>query len=118
MMPRPPGDAGKSTTGLDEPLAGALTYVLGFITGVTFLVIEKDSAFVRFHARQSTMTFAAVLVLDLILWALPLVGWILIPVFTVGVVILWAWLMFKAVTGHRYKLPYIGEMAERQTQPR
>lgn len=112
--PLKPG-TGRSTTGLDEHLAGALTYVLGFITGVLFLLIEKDSAYVRFHARQSTITFAAVLVFDLMLWALPLVGWILIPVFTVGVVALWALLMFKAVTGQRYKLPYIGEMAERQT---
>ena len=105
----------KSTTGLDEHLAGALTYVLGFITGVVFLVVEKDSAFVRFHARQSTITFAAVLAFDLMLWALPLVGWMLIPVFTVGVVVLWVVLMFKALTGQRYKLPYIGDIAERQT---
>jgi uncharacterized membrane protein len=105
--------AGKSTTGLDEHLAAALTYVLGFITGAFFLLIEKDSDYVRFHARQSVITFAAVLVLDLLLWSLPLVGWLLIPLFTVGVAVLWVWLMVKALNGRRYKLPYIGELAER-----
>jgi uncharacterized membrane protein len=109
---------GRSTTGLDEHLAGALTYVLGFITGAFFLVIEKDSQYVRFHARQSVMTFAAVLVIDLVLWSLPLVGWVLIPLFTVGVAVLWVWLMVMALNGRRYKLPYIGELAERQTEPR
>jgi len=109
---------GKSTTGLDEHLAGALTYVLGFITGALFLLLEKDSDYVRFHARQSVMTFAAVLVLDLLLWSLPLVGWLLVPAFTVGVAVLWVWLMVKALNGRRYKLPYIGELAERHTEPR
>jgi uncharacterized membrane protein len=95
-----------------------LTYVLGFITGALFLVLEKDSPYVRFHARQSVMTFAAVLVLDLLLWSLPLVGWLLIPLFTVGVAVLWVWLMVAALNGRRYKVPYIGELAERQTEPR
>jgi uncharacterized membrane protein len=109
---------GRSTTGLDEHLAGALTYVLGFITGALFLLIEKNSDYVRFHARQSVMTFAAVLVVDLLLWSVPLVGWLLIPLFTVAVGALWVWLMVKALNGRRYKLPYIGDLAERQTEPR
>jgi uncharacterized membrane protein len=109
---------GRSTTGLDEHLAGALTYVLGFITGALFLLIERDSSYVRFHARQSVMTFAAVLLLDLLLWSVPLVGWLLIPLFTVGVAVLWVWLMLQALNGRRYKLPYVGELAERQTEPR
>jgi uncharacterized membrane protein len=41
------------------------------------------------------------------------VGWLLIPLFTVGVAVLWVWLMVKALNGRRYKLPYIGELAER-----
>ena len=47
----------KSSTGLDPNLAAALAYLLGFLTGILFLVIEKDSKFVRFHALQSTMVF-------------------------------------------------------------
>lgn len=117
-MKRAAAGAGKSTTGLDEHLAAALTYVLGFITGALFLLIEKDSDYVRFHARQSVMTFAAVLVIDLLLWSLPLVGWLLVPLLTIGVAGLWVWLMVMALNGRRYKLPYIGELAERQAEPR
>lgn len=49
--------SGKSSTGLDENIAGALAYVLGFVTGIFFLVVEKNSKFVKFHALQSTIVF-------------------------------------------------------------
>jgi uncharacterized membrane protein len=105
--------AGRSSTGIDENLAGAITYLFGFITGIGFLMIEKDSDFVRFHARQSTVVFVGVLVLDLVLWAVPLLGMMLVPLFTIAVIGLWLFLMYKAVSGERYKLPYIGDMADR-----
>jgi uncharacterized membrane protein len=50
---------GRSSTGLDENVAGFFCYILGFITGIVFLVVEKRSSFVRFHAMQSTITFSA-----------------------------------------------------------
>ena len=43
----------KTSTGLDENVAGLLCYILGWITGIVFLVIEPDNKFVRFHALQS-----------------------------------------------------------------
>jgi len=44
-------------TGLQQNVAGLLCYVLGWITGIIFLVIEKDNKFIRFHAVQSIVVF-------------------------------------------------------------
>ncbi len=102
----------KSTTGLDVNLAAALTYLMGFVTGVVFLVIEKDSKFVRFHAMQSTITFGGLFVMNMVLTFIPLIGWaiglLLVPV----TFILWLVLIFKAYQGEKFKLPIAGDMAE------
>jgi uncharacterized membrane protein len=56
--------AERSATGLDSNLAGALSYVLGFITGAILLIVETDDAFVRFHAAQSVAVFAGLLAVN------------------------------------------------------
>ncbi len=98
----------KSSTGLDENVAGFLCYLFGFITGIVFLVVEKKSRFVKFHAMQSTITFLGLFVISLILGWLPVIG-VLIMVLSL---ILWLLLMIKALQGKRYSLPIIGKMAE------
>ena len=45
-----------------------------FITGVLFLVIEKDNRFVRFHAMQSTVVFLAIVGIDILLQIVPILG--------------------------------------------
>ena len=50
----------ETSTGLKENTAGVLCYVLGWVTGIVFLIIEPKNKFVRFHALQSIITFAAV----------------------------------------------------------
>jgi uncharacterized membrane protein len=110
----PPVAPGKSTTGLDQNLAAALAYLGGAVTGVLFLVIEKDSRFVRFHAMQSTITFLAILVLHIVFIGTPIIGWLLYIPFLVCILVLWLFLMFKALNGQLYKVPYIGDLAERQ----
>ena len=112
----------KSSTGLDANLTAALAYLLGFLTGILFLVIEKDSRFVRFHALQSTMLFLVIFVATIltnILWAIPLVGWlisILLNILLVSVtLILWLFLMFKAYKGEKFKLPVLGDLAEEKS---
>jgi len=104
-----------STTGLAPNLAGALAYLLGPITGILFLVIEKESTFVRFHAMQSTMVFGGIFVLQVVLNLIPVIGWLVggLIVFPLSV-LLWAFLIFKAFSGEKFKLPTVGDMAERQ----
>ena len=71
-------------TGLPKNTAAALSYVLGWITGIVFLLLEKDP-FVRFHAMQSIIVFGGLMILSL----LPVVGWILSPLVMIGGFILW-----------------------------
>jgi len=107
-----PGSAAETSTGLDPDLSGVLCYVLGFVSGLLFVMIEQKNAGVRFHAYQSTVTFLGLFALSLAASILPLIGWIVgifLPFVTVG---LWLFLMFQAFQGVRYKLPVVGDWAE------
>lgn len=99
----------KKGTGLPKNTAAALAYVLGWLTGIVFLMIEKDS-FVRFHAMQSIITFGILTILAL----LPVVGWILSPLVMIVGFVLWLVLIYKAYQGEKFKLPVIGDFAEKQ----
>lgn len=106
------------STQSNEKMMGALAYLLGPITGIIFLVMEKTNPFIRFHAMQSTIVFGALLVLSLVLGIVPVIGWIigviLSPIITIVSFILWIVLMWKAYSGEKYKLPYFGDLAEKQ----
>ncbi len=124
---RAEGGAGpEAGTGLPANVAGALSYVLGLITGVVFLLIEKDRS-VRFHAYQSIILSVAWIVfwiafsiISAILGLIPFLGFL---VFIIGLLmsivlglggfVLWIVLIIKALQGEKWKLPYIGDMAER-----
>ena len=69
-----PQQARASSTGLETNLAGALCYLLGILTAIAFLVIEKEDREVRFHAYQSLATFGGLLVLSFAAGLVPLVG--------------------------------------------
>ena len=114
----------KSVFGLSENMAAALSYVLGPITGIFMLIAERENKFVRFHALQSTLWF---LFLWVIRWVvsfvtdLPFVGWILnIALWPV----VWVWgiifitskifLVLRAVLGHEFKLPFVGDVVWNQ----
>jgi uncharacterized membrane protein len=101
----------RSSTGLDENVAGFLCYLLGFITGIVFLVVEKKSRFVKFHAMQSTITFLGLLVVKIILGMIPIINLLVLPILILSL-ILWLLLMIKALQGERYLLPIVGKMAE------
>jgi len=109
-MTAPGADKG----GLPPYVVAVLAYLGGVITGVVVLAVEKEDRFVRFHAMQSTVTFLIVLVAHLVLTGLPVVGNALYVPFVLGVAVLWVFLMVQAFNRHLYKLPYIGDFAERQ----
>lgn len=104
----------KSSSGLEQNIAGLLCYLCGFITGIVFLLIEKENSFVRFHAMQSTITFASLLILSFILPFIPLLGWILSLLIIPLNLILWVLLMYKSYKGEWFKLPIVGDIAEQQ----
>jgi len=106
----------KSNTalGIDENIEGLLCYVLGFITGILFLVVEKDNKFVRFHAMQSIATFLILFVVSVVIGFIPFIGWVISPLIGLAGLILWLLLMYKAYKGEKYKLPIAGDFAEQQ----
>jgi uncharacterized membrane protein len=103
---------------LDPSLAAALSYSFGAVTGVLFLVIDKDRPFVRFHAMQSTVFSIVASVLALMLLGVPLFGRPLYVLAIIATIVMWIRLMFKALRGERYKLPYIGDFVEQQVDGR
>ncbi len=103
----------KTSINLEENVAGLLCYVVGWITGIVFLVLEKENTFVRFHALQSILTFLPLSVIAWLLGWIPFVGWALGALVSILMVILWLILMYKAYQGERYKLPLAGEIAEK-----
>ncbi|MDQ3170183.1 MAG: DUF4870 domain-containing protein [Acidobacteriota bacterium] len=104
-----------STTRLDPNLAAALAYLAGFVTGLALLAVEKENRYVRFHAMQSTVFFAGVLVASIAINSIFFLGAILYAFLLFpAVVILWLVLMFKAYSGETFKLPVVGDFAEKQ----
>lgn len=114
-MTEQPGN--KTSTGINQNVEGLLCYLLGWITGVIFLILEKENKFVRFHAIQSIVVFGALTVVDLILAFIPIIGWIIAWILGVVAFILWIVLMYKAYRGERFKLPIAGDIAEKQAKP-
>lgn len=98
----------------NENLMGAAAYLLGFITGIVFLLIEKQNKFVRFHAMQSTLLFGAIFVANIALGFVPILGWLVGLLLSFVSFILWIVLMWKAFQGETYKVPYVGKLAEEQ----
>lgn len=96
-------------TGLKKNTAGALAYVLGPITGVIFLILEKDP-FVRFHAMQSIVVFVTLFVLQWIL-GLTIVLLVLVPLVGILCFILWLMCIYKAWMGEEWEVPVLGKFA-------
>ncbi len=106
-------DLGKSSTGMAPNLAAALSYLLGVITGIIFYVLEKENKFVRFHAMQSILFCGVWIVMNVILMIVPIVGWMMAGIVNVIGTVLWLIVLFKAFSGEQFKIPVIGDLAEK-----
>jgi uncharacterized membrane protein len=103
-----------STAKSNENLMAAAAYLLGFITGILFLLVEKESKVVRFHAMQSTILFGGIFVVNLGLSFIPFLGWFVGLILSFAAFVFWLLLMWKAFQGEMYKVPYVGDIAEQQ----
>ena len=107
--------------GLTDNIAGMLSYLL--IPAIVFLVLEpyNKRKFIRFHAFQCIFLCVAEFALGIALAVvehIPFLGWIVLlalwPLVSLGELILWIVLLLKAYQGQMWKLPVIGDMAEKQ----
>lgn len=115
--------SGPSSTGLQPNIAALLAYVLTWLTGLVFFLIEKQSPFVRFHAMQSILLGVGFIVLQIVLTIVSvimgqiigilgsLVG-LLSLVAMLGFFVLWILCMVKSYQGQMFKLPIIGDIAQ------
>src|SRR6266446_868462 len=127
------GDATvKSSTGLDANIAALLAYLLGLLGGLIFFFIEKNSRFVKFHAMQSILFNVVVGVVAIGLMIVLFILTMILGQISQGLVVIFSiisilfWLVFalvvliaaimcliKAFQGQMFKLPVIGNMAEK-----
>jgi uncharacterized membrane protein len=103
----------ETSLGIDENIEGLLCYLLGWVTGIAFLILEKNNRFVRFHAMQSLTIFLSITVASMILGAIPYFGWLISVLLWLTSLLLWVVLMIKALKGELFKLPIAGDFAER-----
>ncbi len=102
----------KTSLGLEENVEAVLCYLLGFVTGIVFFVLEKENEFVRFHAMQSIIVFLGIFVLQWILAFIPFIGFMISWLLGLIGLVLWILLMVKAYQGERFKVPIAGDLAE------
>ena len=103
----------KTSTGLDENIAGLLCYVLGWVSGIVFLLLEQENKFVKFHAVQSIIVFGTLSLVNGVLGWIPVLGLIIGIISGILAFVLWILLMVKASQGERYKVKWAGNYAER-----
>jgi uncharacterized membrane protein len=104
---------GNTSTGLQENIAALLSYLLGWVTGLIFYLLEPNNKFVRFHAIQSIIVFGTFTLLGIILGWIPFIGTFIWPLISILAFILWIILMVRAYQGVKYKLPIAGNLAEK-----
>jgi uncharacterized membrane protein len=97
----------------DPNFVGALAYIFTLVSGLVVLAVDRREG-PRFHAMQSIFFSLAVAVVFLVLSGIPVLGRILHYPLLIAVGVVWVSLMFTALRGQRVKLPYIGDLAERQ----
>ncbi len=106
----------KTSTGLQENVAGLLAYVAWWVSGIVFLLLEPDNKFIRFHAIQSIIALGFITVVGWVVTFFPVIGgWISWVIWLVGIA-LWIVLMVKAYQGVKYKLPVSGDLAEKWSE--
>lgn len=120
----PPAPAATNQSGLSPNAAALLSYVLGWLTGLIFLLIDRRP-YVRFHAAQSLVTFGGLHIIRIVLggifgfgwwyyggWANLGLGALLVGCLGLLTLVLWIVCMVKAYQGERYKVPVAGDIAE------
>ncbi|MGP8271931.1 MAG: DUF4870 domain-containing protein [Terracidiphilus sp.] len=101
-------------SGLSDNAAGALAYIT-VIPSIIFLIVEpyNRNSFVKFHAWQNIFLCIAWFAVSVI-GIIPILGWLIFALGSIALMIAWIICLVNALQGKRFKLPYIGKLAEKQ----
>jgi uncharacterized membrane protein len=117
----PPGSPSSiQAPGLTENVASALCYLVGLVTGIIFLVVApyNKNKTIRFHAFQAIFGHVALIILSILLGMFSLAthsfGFPLLRLFWLLVMVLWLYMMYTAYNNRKVKLPFVGDLAEKQ----
>ncbi|SRR5258706_192184 len=120
---------GPTSMGMQANVAAGLSYIVGWVTGLIFFLSEKQNQFVRFNAMQSILFSGGLTVLYIIIEVLTFVfaaaniGILALLLgclfWLVGLAafVVWIILLINAFQGKKFKLPVIGDYAERYANP-
>jgi uncharacterized membrane protein len=121
-----PGTGTGTQSGLAENVAGLLCYVLGWLTGLIFLLIDKRP-FVRFHAAQSLVTFGGLHIINIVIGAIfgfgfffggagglagLGIGYLFYCLIGLVSLVLWIVCMIKAYQGQKFRVPIAADLAD------
>lgn len=102
---------------VNRNLVAALSYLLGFVTGIVILFVEKDDKFVRFHAMQSTVIFGSLFVLNMLINILfGFASGFISGMISILSLVIWLVSMIKAYQGDLFKWPIAGDFSEKQVK--
>jgi uncharacterized membrane protein len=103
-----------ASSGLSDNAAGALAYVT-IIPSIIFLVMEpyNRNSFIKFHAWQNIFLCIFLFVLAVI-GIIPILGWLVLFVGSIAALIFWVIAIINAYKGVMFKIPIIGNIAEKQ----
>jgi uncharacterized membrane protein len=94
-------------------LFGFLAYLLGIIGFLIVLLAKKENKFAMYHAKQCLVLFIASII-AYIITMIPVIGWFVLgPILSIIILILWIIGMVNALTGKEKALPIIGKYAEK-----
>jgi uncharacterized membrane protein len=120
--PTPTPTPSTTQSGLSENAAGGLAYVT-IIPAIIFLLVEpyNKSSYIRFHSWQCIFMAIAWIVVDVaigifarLMSFMGLLAFGLYPLVALAMLILWIMVLIKAFNGERFKLPIIGDLADKQ----
>ncbi len=102
-----------TSIGTSEHIAVAISYALGWITGIIVLLVEKENETVRYHAAQSVVVFGTITVLNFILPMFLFLGLAIMSLLSLLTLILWIVFIVKALTQNPWKIDFIAPYAEK-----
>jgi len=91
----------------DERLIAALAYLIFFLP----MILKRDSEFAMFHAKQGLVLLLTSIIGSFILGFIPIIGWIILPFFSLAVFVLGIMGFINALNGKKVELPLIGSFA-------